>query len=223
MLQVPVNKFRVAVDEVGRGCLAFDVCAAAVILPLGIPEDIDDKAKLSLIKDSKKLSSKKRQELVDFIKKYAIAWGIGVATPSEIDEMNILQATFLAMHRAIDDVYERLKNLGQGIEIDHILVDGDKFKPYMNPVTSNWMCHICCPRGDNIHVDVAAASILAKTYRDATIDSFIEKHPEWKEKYGFNTNKAYGTPKHIDGLKKYGPTQHHRLTFAPVSIFIHKD
>ena len=213
MLQLP-SESRIAIDEAGRGCLAFDVCAGAVLFPVGsVPEDRDQLKLFEAIKDSKKLTAKKRNELASFIKEYSIAWGIGCASPDEIDQMNILQATFLAMHRAIDQVIDKLGGKHDGIQ--QIIVDGDKFKPYMAK-DSSWILHTCCPGGDNTYIDVAAASILAKTHRDSIVDANLETHPEWKEKYGFDTNKAYGTAKHMNGLSLYGPTEYHRKSFAPV-------
>jgi len=213
MLQPP-TELRIAIDEAGRGCLAFDVCAAAVVFPVGcVPKDHAQLKFFEAIKDSKKLSAKKRNELAAFIKEHSIAWGIGCASPDEIDSMNILQATFLAMHRAIDEVIDKLE--GKHETIQQIIVDGDKFKPYMAK-DSSWILHTCCPGGDNIHIDIAAASILAKTHRDSIVDAQVVMHPEWKEKYGFDTNKAYGTAKHMQGLSLYGPTEFHRKSFAPV-------
>jgi ribonuclease HII len=218
MLQLPEpGKIIVAIDEAGRGCLAFEVVAAAVVFPPNIDMDSDEISKnLANIKDSKKLSAKKRDSLSEFIKKFALAYGIGVSTPEEIDRVNILQATYNAMHRALDQVVEKL---GTRYAIDHIMVDGDRFKPYIAQNGVNWIQHTCVPSGDDIHMNIAAASILAKTHRDHMVDAYVEEDPTLQEKYGFDKNKAYGTVKHIDGLKKYGATQFHRKSFAPVRLY----
>lgn len=219
MLELPeTGKTIIAVDEAGRGCLAFEVCAAAVVLPNSLPNDDDARRMIDMIKDSKKLSFKKRTLLADFIKRYAIAYGIGISSPDEIDRVNILQATFNAMHRAIDQVFQKLE--AQGYTPDSILVDGDKFKPYMPLNGTEWLHHSCVPGGDNIHMNIAAASILAKTHRDSLVDSYVEQHPDFIEKYGFDKNKAYGTVKHMEGLAKYGTTSFHRKSFAPVRKYL---
>lgn len=219
MLELPEqSKIIVAIDEAGRGCLAFEVVAAAVVFPPNIVLEQDDEItkQLGSIKDSKKLSAKKRDKLSEFIKGFALAYGIGVSTSEEIDRVNILQATYNAMHRALDQVVEKLDGRH---EIDHIMVDGDRFKPYIAPNGVNWIQHTCVPSGDDIHMNIAAASILAKTHRDHLVETYVEQDPTLKEKYGFDKNKAYGTAKHIEGLKQYGATKHHRKSFAPVRLY----
>jgi ribonuclease HII len=218
MLELPEQgRVEIAIDEAGRGCLAFEVCAAAVVMPQTLPVDDQALKMLAMIKDSKKVTAPRRQKLSEFIKCYAIAYGIGTASPQEIDKFNILNATYMAMHRAIDIVIEKL-----GGNADIIVVDGDKFKPYVPPLEYSmnldgaWMMHTCIPGGDNIKMNIAAASILAKTHRDNIVSKYVERMPEFKEKYGFDTNKAYGTKKHMDGLKQYGLTEFHRKSFAPV-------
>lgn len=215
MLQLPPDDcIVVAVDEAGRGCLAFEVCAAAVVLPAKLPDDPEELKMLGLINDSKKVTALRREKLASFIKEYAIAYGIGIATPEEIDSINILQATYLAMHRAIKEVVNKM-----GGRVDKIIVDGDRFKPYLiSDQNSDEIVipHTCCTEGDATHMNIAAASILAKTHRDKLVLQHVSEHPEWKEMYGFDKNKAYGTLKHMDGLKKYGVTGHHRKSFGPV-------
>ena len=219
MLLLPEpDKVEIAVDEAGRGCLAFEVCAAAVIMPSKLPSEdcVDILKNLEMIKDSKKLTALRREKLATFIKEYAVAYGIATASPQEIDEINILNATYRAMHRAIDEVMTKVSG-----HADVLIIDGDKFKPYhpapeFSDAFDGWMEHHCIPGGDNTRMNIAAASILAKTHRDHLVKTYVEKHPEFAERYGFDTNKAYGTKKHMDGIKKYGVTSYHRKSFAPV-------
>ena len=203
----------VCIDESGRGALIFDVCAAAVIMPKTV--DPDDKM-VAMIKDSKKLTPKKREMLAEYIKKHAIAYGVGVATAEEIDSHNILQANFTAMHRALDAVYEKKK-------FDKIEIDGNSFRPYIPPGEENgdWLPFECIVDGDALKLGIAAASILAKVYRDNAIVNLCDKYPELDERYGLRSNKGYGTKKHMDGLKTYGPSIYHRKSFAPVSKYSH--
>ena len=210
------QRIEVGVDEAGRGPLAFDVVSAAVIMPHDIAPD--DKM-ANMIKDSKKLSPKRRAQLSDYIKEKAVAYGIGIATVEEIDEHNILNATYMAMHRALDQVWAR----GPHGQFEHILVDGDRFKPYATIGTRSdtWVMHQTIVDGDNTRLDIAAASILAKHAHDTMIDELVAAHPDgalWKERYGFDTNKGYGTAKHMTGIKTYGITPYHRKSFAPCRI-----
>lgn len=173
------------VDEAGRGPLAGPVFAAAVILPADFPvEGVDD---------SKKLSPKKRDLLFDEIKKYAAAYGIGFATEKEIDGINILQATFLAMKRAVDAL---------GVTPDLAMVDGNRVPP-LGVETR------CIIRGDSLSLSIAAASILAKVSRDRLMLRVDELYPL----YGFAKHKGYGTAQHIAALRQYGPCPVHRRTF----------
>lgn len=181
------HEIQVGVDEAGRGSLIGPVFAGAVIWDKSIP--CDD------IKDSKKLSRKKRAVVRKYIEENAVAFGVGYASNEEIDDINILNATYLAMHRALSNVNHTF---------DRILVDGNRFKPYFCNI------HNCITSGDNKYVSIAAASILAKEYHD----DWIEENYENDEKYNLNSNKGYGTQKHIEGLKKYGITEHHRKTFC---------
>jgi ribonuclease HII len=196
----------VCIDEAGRGCLMGDVCAAAVIMPF---EYDDDDTMIKMIKDSKKISEKKRDVLADYIKRTAIAYGIGLASAQEIDKTNILKATHTAMHRAIDKIT---------VKYDKLLIDGSNFNPYINKNGNHdeiWVDHECIVNGDNEYIGIAAASILAKTYRDNLIREMCNNDPTLDEKYGFVKNKGYGTKKHIEGIKKHGVIDIHRMTFGP--------
>ena len=176
------------VDEVGRGCFSGSVFAAAVILP----KDFDN----PLIKDSKKLSEKQRLQAYDIIKEHALAYSVAYSTVAEIDSINILQATFQAMWRALDTLKETLKP-------EHILVDGDKFKQYLD------IPHTCVVKGDATYYSIAAASILAKVERDNYMSQIAKEYPA----YGWETNKGYGTLEHRTALLENGPSPYHRMTF----------
>ena len=174
-------------DEAGRGCLAGPVFAAAVILPPDF--------KSELLNDSKQLSEKNRYALRPLIEQEAIAWGIGVVTAPEIDAINILKASFLAMHRAI----EQLK-----VQPQTLLIDGNRFTPYKEiPFT-------CMVKGDGRFLSIAAASILAKTYRDDYMLQLAEEYPS----YGWQQNKGYPTRAHREAISKHGITPYHRKTFT---------
>ena len=173
------------VDEAGRGPLAGPVCAAAVILP----KDLE----IPGLTDSKKLTDKKRRELFPLIQEQAIAWGIGLATEQEIDEINILQATFLAMQRALDQM---------SVKPDLALIDGNRAKDFGVPVKT-------VVKGDSLSANIAAASILAKVTRDNLMVEMAEKYPQ----YGFEIHKGYGTKAHYAALREAGPSPIHRMTF----------
>lgn len=173
------------VDEAGRGPLAGPVCAAAVILP--------NNQELPGLNDSKKLTDKKRRELFPIIKEQAIAYGIGFASEQEIDEINILQATFLAMQRAIDQLTVRP---------DLALIDGNRQKDFGVPAQT-------VVKGDSLSASIAAASVLAKVSRDDVMMEMAQKYPQ----YGFDIHKGYGTKAHYAALKEYGPSPIHRMTF----------
>ncbi len=194
------------VDEAGRGPLIGPVVAGAVVLPVdsAFPDDT-----YKLIKDSKKLSAKKREMLAEYIKKHAITYGIGVCSSHEIDQLNILHATMRAMDRALTDAYKKAS-------FDHIQVDGPHFVPYIPPgIDSEALTHECVIGGDNTHRNIAAASILAKTHHDMLIKELIEQNPDY-EKYGLKKNMGYGTAEHMRALREHGPTPHHRQSFKPV-------
>ncbi|WP_394271829.1 ribonuclease HII [Butyricicoccus sp.] len=173
------------IDEAGRGPLAGPVVAAAVILPEGI--------ELSGVNDSKKITEKKRELLFDFVKENALAWGIGEASETEIDEINILQATFLAMHRAVDALQ---------VPADFALVDGNRISGLDIPSE-------CVIGGDGKVLSIAAASILAKVTRDRYMREMAEQYPQ----YGFEKHKGYGTKAHYAAIEQYGICPLHRKTF----------
>lgn len=200
------------VDEAGRGTMFGSLVASAVIMPT----NYDDNDKLvHEIKDSKKVSPKKRKKLAEYIKNTALAYGIGVATAQEVDTYNVLQANYMAMHRALDEVYSKIK-------FKHIYVDGSAFKPYIAPEeqTDGWIPFTCVVDGDAKYLNIAAASILAKTHHDELIEKLLNDNPVWKNKYGFETNQGYGTKKHFEGLEQYGITSEHRKSFAPIRKYL---
>lgn len=173
-------------DEAGRGCLAGAVFAAAVILP---PNYVN-----ADLNDSKQLSEKRRYVLRDTIERDAVAWAVGVVTPEEIDEINILNASILAMHRALDQLTTRP---------EAVIVDGNRFKPYGS------LPSVTIVKGDGKYLSIAAASILAKTYRDDYMKQLHEEYPH----YGWDHNAGYPTKEHREGIKTHGLTPYHRLTF----------
>ncbi|GAA4803526.1 ribonuclease HII [Olivibacter ginsenosidimutans] len=173
-------------DEAGRGCLAGPVFAAAVIFPCTFQHEI--------LNDSKMLSAAQRYNLREIIETEALAFAVASASAEEIDQINILNASFLAMHRALDS----LKILAE-----YILVDGNRFKKYKS------IPHQCIVKGDSKYLSIAAASILAKTYRDDYMDSLAHQHPE----YDWLQNKGYPTKKHREAVLKHGLSPHHRKTF----------
>ena len=180
------NYIEAGCDEVGRGCLCGPVVAAAVIL--------DDNFEQNLVKDSKKLNFKTRLELDDYIKNNVKDYAIAELSPAFIDQHNILNASIHAMHNALDKLT---------IRPELILVDGNKFHPY------NYIPHQCIIKGDSKVLSIAAASILARNYRDQLMIQLHEEFPE----YGWNKNMGYATKVHIEALKKFGPTKYHRQSF----------
>ena len=196
------NEIEAGIDEVGRGCLAGRVYAAAVIWPQRMYND-----DWHIIKDSKKLSHKKRKIAEEYIKRNAIDYAIGYVDETYIDKYNILNASHKAMHNALD----QLK-----VTPECIIVDGNRFKPYLNSEL-NFIPHQCILKGDSHYVSIAAASILAKVARDEYILKLIEDHPEL-EKYGWTKNKSYGTKQHMEAIRQYGVTQWHRKSFAPCQL-----
>ena len=180
------NVIEAGCDEAGRGCLAGSVYAAAVIFP----KDYEN----ALLNDSKQLSAKKRYMLREIVERDALAWAVGIVTPEEIDKMNILNASIFAMHRALD----LLK-----VRPEAVIVDGNRFKPYQNLPYSTIV------KGDGKYLSIAAASILAKTYRDDYMDGLAEKYPQ----YDWKSNKGYPTKKHRAAIRQYGITPIHRKTF----------
>ena len=180
------GKVEAGCDEAGRGCLAGSVYAAAVIFPENYQnEDLND---------SKQLTDKRRKLLREIIERDAIAWAVGIVTPEEIDRINILNASILAMHRALDQLKVRP---------EAIIVDGNRFKPYQK------LPHTTIVKGDGKYLSIAAASILAKTYRDDYMDALAEEYPQ----YDWLSNKGYPTKKHRDAIRQYGMTPYHRKSF----------
>ncbi len=177
-------------DEAGRGCLAGSVYAAAVILP---PDYHND-----LLNDSKQLTAKQRYRLREEIERDALAWAVGIVTAQEIDKMNILRASITAMHRAID---------GLKVRPQHLIIDGNRFMPYRHDGTV--VPHTTVVKGDGKYLSIAAASILAKTYRDDYMKELHQQYPY----YGWDHNAGYPTKEHRRGIEEHGTTPYHRMTF----------
>lgn len=180
------NLIEAGCDEAGRGCLAGAVFAAAVVLPKDFKNE--------LLNDSKQLTEKQRYALREVIERQATAWAVGIVSPEEIDQINILNASFLAMHRAVDQL---------GMQPQHLLIDGNRFKKYSD------IPHTTVIKGDGKYLSIAAASILAKTYRDDYMNLLHEKYPV----YDWDHNKGYPTKKHRAAIAGYGTTPYHRMTF----------
>ena len=203
------GKIEAGCDEAGRGCLAGSVYAAAVILPEDYQND--------LLNDSKQLTEKRRYQLREIIQRDAVAWAVGIVTPEEIDKINILNASILAMHRALDQLKVRP---------EAIIVDGNRFKPYKAPLLAPHEGGGCLPptggvrggrplphttivKGDGKYLSIAAASILAKTYRDDYMNELAKEYPQ----YDWLSNKGYPTKKHRDAIRQYGITPYHRKSY----------
>ena len=180
------GKIEAGCDEAGRGCLAGSVYAAAVILP----EDYQNE----LLNDSKQLTEKRRYQLREMIERDAIAWAVGIGTPEEIAKINILNASILAMHRALDQLKVRP---------EAIIVDGNRFKSYQK------LPHTTIVKGDGKYLSIAAASILAKTYRDDYMNKLAEEYPQ----YDWLSNKGYPTKKHREAIRQFGITPYHRKSY----------
>ena len=186
------GKIEAGCDEAGRGCLAGSVYAAAVILPEDYQND--------LLNDSKQLTEKKRYQLREIIERDAVAWAVGIVTPEEIDKINILNASILAMHRALDQLKVRP---------EAIIVDGNRFKPYKDPADGKYLPSTTIVKGDGKYLSIAAASILAKTYRDDYMNQLAEEYPQ----YDWLSNKGYPTKKHRDAIRQFGITPYHRKSY----------
>ena len=199
------NLKEVGIDEAGRGCLFGPVCVASVSL------NMDSNPLISEIKDSKKLSQKKRDILYDIIKENSI-YSIQLINEEVIDKENILQATLKGMHLSLDE-------LDMNTNIDLILVDGNHFPPYFSITQDKFLKHECVINGDNTYVNIAAASILAKVTRDRYIIDLCEKNENLK-KYGLQNNKGYGTKKHMEAIKEFGIVEGHRKSFKPCSNYV---
>ena len=180
------GKVEAGCDEAGRGCLAGSVYAAAVILP--------DSYENPLLNDSKQLTEKRRYELRSIIERDAVAWAVGIVTPEEIDRINILNASILAMHRALDQLTVRP---------EAVIVDGNRFKKYRD------LPHTTIVKGDGKYMAIAAASILAKTYRDDYMNQLAEEYPQ----YDWQSNKGYPTRKHREAIRQHGTTPYHRMSY----------
>jgi ribonuclease HII len=211
----------IGADEVGRGPMFGRVYCAAAVLP---KDDSFDHYKM---KDSKKFTSKntkKIEETSEYIKEHAIAWAIEYEDEKVIDEINILQATQSAMHKAIKNVINQLLKKDTSLNLGNILllIDGNYFKPFLfekSSATTNFIKFQTIEGGDNKYTAIAAASILAKVERDKYIKDLCLLHPELIEKYGLDSNKGYGSKTHIDGIKQYGITKWHRRTFGICKMF----
>ncbi len=183
-------------DEAGRGCLAGSVYAAAVILPDGYQNE--------LLNDSKQLTEKRRYQLREIIERDAVAWAVGIVTPEEIDKINILNASILAMHRALDQLKVRP---------EAIIVDGNRFNKYSPPLFGGGrgeaLPHTTIVKGDGKYLAIAAASILAKTYRDDYMNRLAEEYPQ----YDWLSNKGYPTKKHREAIRQFGITPYHRKSY----------
>lgn len=173
-------------DEAGRGCLAGSVYAAAVILPHDYHND--------LLNDSKQLTEKRRYQLREIVQRDAVAWAVGIVTPEEIDRINILNASILAMHRALDQL---------AVRPEAVIIDGNRFKKYQD------LPHTTIVKGDGKYLSIAAASILAKTYRDDYMNRLAETYPQ----YDWQSNKGYPTRKHREAIRQYGTTPYHRMSY----------
>lgn len=183
------NVIEAGLDEVGRGCLAGPVVAAAVILPRDYMHPI--------LNDSKQLTAKQRERVKIDLERDALAWSIAEVSPEVIDQINILKASFLAMHRAVEQL---------AVRPDHLLIDGNRFVPYpMIP-------HTCIIKGDAQYMSIAAASVLAKVYRDALMERLGREFPA----YGWAQNVGYPTPVHRGAIRQFGPTKCHRMSFRLV-------
>jgi ribonuclease HII len=188
------GKIEAGCDEAGRGCLAGSVYAAAVILPAGYENP--------LLNDSKQLTERRRYLLREQIERDAVAWAVGIVTPEEIDKINILNASILAMHRALDQLKVRP---------EAIIVDGNRFKPYRSVVDGSPVDipHTTIVKGDGKYMAIAAASILAKTYRDDYMNQLAEEYPQ----YDWQKNKGYPTKKHREAIRLHGTTSYHRMSY----------
>ena len=193
------GKIEAGCDEAGRGCLAGSVYAAAVILPDGYKNEF--------LNDSKQLTEKRRYQLREIIQRDAVAWAVGIVTPEEIDKINILNASILATHRALDQLKVRP---------EAIIVDGNRFKPYRAPLPAPpeggeqlLLPHTTIVKGDGKYLSIAAASILAKTYRDDYMNELAKEYPQ----YDWFSNKGYPTKKHREAIKQFGITPYHRKSY----------
>lgn len=194
------NEIEAGVDEVARGCLAGPVYTAAVIWT----NEIDPSDTNTILRDSKKLSKRRRLILRDYIKEYCLDYSVASSKAEVIDQKNILNATIDCMHDALD---------GLKIDMDHILVDGNRFKIYYRNKKAP-VPYTCIKKGDDKYISIAAASIMAKVEHDLYIEKLVNNNPEL-EKYDWLNNMCYGTEKHIQAINEYGLTKYHRKSFGP--------
>lgn len=200
------SEFEIGVDEAGRGPLFGRVYSSAVM--------IDDTFDITRVKDSKKFTSKKRlMEAYTYVLEHSVAWGVASIDEKCIDTHNIRQATFMTMHKAIRHLLSKITYKNNIT----LLIDGDGFRPflYLNDSQYSNIPHICIKGGDSLYASIAAASIIAKVQRDQYIENLCLKYPLLDEYYGLSKNKGYGTKQHMEGIKKYGITGFHRISFAP--------
>ena len=224
-IQEPLQKYftedlsilEIGIDEAGRGPLFGRVYTGAVILPK------DSSFRHEDMKDSKKFTSEKKiQEVAEYIKKNAISWSVTWEDEKSIDKYNIRNATHKSMHHSIRNIMNDQDKINEKTNQEYkLLIDGNDFKPFLRfrNDTLEPMSHICIKGGDNIYSSIAAASILAKTTRDKYIYDLCEKNPKLIEYYHLDKNKGYGTKHHLDGIKKYGISNGHRLSYAPCKSY----
>jgi ribonuclease HII len=199
------NNLEIGLDEVGRGSLLGPVFTAGVIL-----YDIKSNPPPYPIKDSKKCSPKIRAELRKYIEQNSIAYCVEMIDSDRIDKVNILNATMEGMEKCVD-------NITSVISVDRLLVDGNTFPTYMDKFTFDFIPHVCIPGGDDKYLNIAAASILAKEYRDEYIIELCDNNNNLNN-YDIKNNKGYGTNSHMEALKEYGPTKFHRKSFKPCQV-----
>ena len=199
------NNLEIGLDEAGRGSLLGPVFTAGVIL-----NDIGVLPPPYPIKDSKKCSAKVRRELRKYIEQNSIAFCVEKIDTERIDKVNILNATMEGMEKCVD-------NITSVINVDRLLVDGNTFPTYMDKFTFDFIPHVCIPGGDDKYLNIAAASILAKEYRDEYILKLCETNNNL-DKYDIKNNKGYGTKLHMEALKEFGPTEFHRKSFKPCQM-----
>jgi ribonuclease HII len=198
------DAIEVGIDEAGRGALFGRMYVAAVVLPAELDCFFDNGAALTEIKDSKKISERKRGIIYDYVKDCAVDYHVAWCDNKQIDEENVLQADLNTMHKALDNLT---------VPVQRILVDGDCWKPWTDPDAEVYKI----VEGDSKFLPIAAASILAKVARDRWVLSVCDENPDYDTKYGLRSNKGYGTAKHMEGIKTHGVTSLHRMSYAPCS------
>jgi ribonuclease HII len=211
------TKLVIGVDEAGRGCMWGSVFAGAVILPEELlNEDIMSDREKFLLRDSKKLSEKRRGEAEELVRSRAIAWGVGECSASEIDQYNILRATHTSMHRAIDECIGRAREKYPDFQNFEIRVDGNSFRMYQESMNGDVVPHECIIGGDASDRSIAAASILAKTSKDHFVKECVRAEPELDEKWKMLSHKGYCTKYHTLAIQENGIHRLHRRSYAPV-------